>query len=97
VQSVHTDTTPLSVIVPPTTTAEPVAEPVAEPAAEPAAAGPAPAERSRATAPIPVPASSEEPARPRLSDHDTPRLPGVALSTPVRTDVPPASTGTAND
>jgi uncharacterized membrane protein YjjB (DUF3815 family) len=84
VQSVHTDTTPISVIVPPVATEAPVAP----------TASPAPVVR---TAPIPVapsvPGSAAEPtpapARPRLADPTAPRLPGVALSTPVRS-TPPA-------
>jgi len=102
VQSVHTDTTPISIIVPTVAAEAPVAEPsVASPrVAEPSVASPAPTP----TAPIPVVPSATEtvskpsptPERPRLADPTAPRLPGVALSTPVRSAEPPADAATSN-
>jgi uncharacterized membrane protein YjjB (DUF3815 family) len=92
VQSVHTDTTPISIIVPTVAAEAPVAEPsVASPPPTP-------------TAPIPVVPSATEtvskpsptPERPRLADPTAPRLPGVALSTPVRSSEPPADAATSN-
>jgi len=102
VQSLHTDTTPISIIVPTVAAEAPVAEPsVAAPrVAEPSVASPAPTP----TAPIPVVPSATEtvskpsptPERPRLADPTAPRLPGVALSTPVRSAEPPADAATSN-
>lgn len=100
VQSVHTDTTPISVIAAPG--AAPAAAPAPAPAPAPASApapAPAPAD-DPTTAPLPLattPMPSQAPGRPRLSDPDSPRLPGVALSTPVRTGAPSADTPPASD